>query len=123
MGVCINEETKEYRPKKQEFINTQKASGSEDANKQIVNYGDANLLWECLKKSPLFTAFMKILPSFSGSFLAMLFYKVIDGAASCHASTWLEGNYTKILFPGADLASQRVSELLAKLGNENLKVG
>ena len=121
MGPCINESTKEYAPKKRDTIKTYETTESTVNNKQIVNYGDTHLLWECLKKSPLFKAFMKILPPLSNSFLSLLFYKIIEGEASCHAGTWLEGSYAKVLFPDAILSSQRVSELLAKLGNENVQ--
>ena len=48
-------------------------------------------------------------------------YKIIDGGASKNAEIWHQGNYSKILFPNATLESQRISELLVKLGNENVQ--
>ena len=45
MGPCINEETKEYAPKKKEII---KVSAS---NKQILNYGDAYHLQNTLART------------------------------------------------------------------------
>jgi transposase len=121
MGPLVNAETKEYGPKRREVIKERKMAEAAANPKQIVNYGDAFLLWESLKKSPLLQAFLRILPPYSDSFLAMLFYKIIDGAASCHAAAWLSGSYARVLFPDANLDSQRISELFAKLGNENVQ--
>jgi len=125
MGPCLNEETKEYAPKKANAVKacgcTEHSGFKSEQSKQIVRYGDAHLLWECFKKSKLFDALKKVLPPFSDSFLAMVFYKIIEGDASCHAASWLEGSFAKIIFPNADLASQRISELLGKLGSEHVQ--
>ena len=37
-----------------------------------------------------------------------------------HAQTWLEGNYAKILYPDANLSTQKISNTLKSLGNEHL---
>jgi transposase len=37
-----------------------------------------------------------------------------------HAQTWLDGNYAKIIFPDVDLSTQRVSDLLKLMGDEQL---
>ena len=37
-----------------------------------------------------------------------------------YAHTWMEGNYSRILYPKARLASQRISEFLNVLGHEEV---
>jgi len=115
MGLCINEESKEFAPKKEIRIDTQ------GQNREILNFGDTNLLWESLQHSPLKSVVANILPEHQDSFNALLCYKIIEGGASKNADIWHQGNYSKILFPNATLESQRLSELLAKLGNENVQ--
>ena len=115
MGACVNEETKEYAPKKKDIRKPSHES------KGILNYGDTNLLWECLKTSNLKDVVADVLPDSQDSLNALLCYKIIEGGASKNAEIWHQGNYSKILFPNAQLQSQRISELLAKLGNENIQ--
>jgi transposase len=38
--------------------------------------------------------------------------------ANCHASNWWEGSYARILYPKANLTSQRISDFLADIGDE-----
>ena len=38
-----------------------------------------------------------------------------------HCSTWYEGNFAKILYPNADLHSQRISEFFKYLGREDVR--
>ena len=37
--------------------------------------------------------------------------------ANCHAATWLEGNYARILYPKANLTSQRITDFLESIGD------
>ena len=89
--------------------------------KEILSFGDTNILWESLKNSRLKIVFDGILPNDLDSLTAMLCYKIIDGGASKNAEIWHQGNISRIFFPNAKLESQRVSELLTKLGNENVQ--
>ena len=49
---------------------------------------------------------------------AMIQYYVLSNMANVHANTWYEGNFAKILYPEADIHSQRISRLLDGLGDE-----
>jgi len=62
-----------------------------------------------------------ILPEHQDSLNALLCYQIIEGGAGKNAGIWHQGNYSKVLFPDARLESQRISELLAKLGKENVQ--
>jgi hypothetical protein len=39
--------------------------------------------------------------------------------ANCHAQDWYEGNYARILYPKANLTSQRISDFLTTIGEEH----
>ena len=48
----------------------------------------------------------------------MVHFKVLESYANNYANNWWEGSYIKLLFPNANLASQRLSEFLKELGDE-----
>ena len=53
------------------------------------------------------------------SFYALLSFYTLENAANCHAESWLYQNYASYLYPKANLASQRISDLLTSLGRDN----
>jgi hypothetical protein len=114
MGPCINEETREYTPKKKSVV-------SKSTDRKIVNYGDTNIIWECLKKSKLKPAFADILPDEADTIYSLLCHKIIHGTAAKDVKNWYDGNIAKVLFPKAKVESQRISEILSALGNENVQ--
>jgi hypothetical protein len=60
-----------------------------------------------------------LLPNHSDSLLALLFYRIQECGGYNMANEFLKGSYTRIIFPKAQLTSQRVSELLEVLGDES----
>lgn len=50
---------------------------------------------------------------------AMLLYYILCNMANCNAAEWYSGNYARILYPEANLESQRISDLLASIGEES----
>lgn len=48
---------------------------------------------------------------------SMIFYYVLETAANSHAETWYYGTFAKVLYPNANLTSQRISEFLKRLGD------
>jgi transposase len=52
--------------------------------------------------------------------MALEFYYLENNASNKNANFWLNGSFSSILFPAAQLQSQRISELLAKLGDESV---
>ena len=49
---------------------------------------------------------------------AMLQYYLLANGTASAAETWYEFNYTKFLFPKANLAGQRISEFLSAIGKD-----
>lgn len=52
---------------------------------------------------------------------AMVEYYLLSGKANVHANTWYEGSFANILYPDADIHSQRISRLLDALGSEAVR--
>ena len=50
---------------------------------------------------------------------AMICYYVLCSMANSHAESWWEGSYARILYPRANLSSQRISDFLAAIGDEH----
>jgi transposase len=48
----------------------------------------------------------------------MISYYILYNTANCHANEWWTGSYASILYPNANLTSQRISDFLADIGEE-----
>lgn len=48
----------------------------------------------------------------------MVAFYVLSAMANCYAEEWWEGSYARILYPNANLSSQRISDLLEAVGDE-----
>lgn len=86
--------------------------------KMVLDFGDSFFLSQLLGRMQ----YQKVIDSIdygnSDTVNAMvLFYTMTDYACS-HAQTWYEGNFAKVLYPDANLTSQRLSEFMHKLGDE-----
>ena len=89
--------------------------------KLILDYGDSYLLNKVLEDAAFVPLCRQVFKNNADSVLAMIFYRSLQGGASCYAETWWEGSYARILFPLAKLTSQRVSDILHDLGDERLQ--
>lgn len=90
-----------------------------EKEKLILDFGDSYVLDMYMRTLPLYGAYRLAMPMHSDTLFSLLFYRILtDKKAYCYAETWWTGNYACMLFPGARLQSQRVSEFLAMLGDE-----
>ena len=48
-------------------------------------------------------------------------YYILSNAANSHALTWYQGSFASLLYPNADLHSQRISDFLTRLGQESVR--
>ena len=84
--------------------------------KILLDFGDSFFLDE-LMKSIGYNDVLNHLPYRNKDTLrAMIQYYLLCNSASDHAKTWYEGNYASILYPRANLTSQRVTDFLESLG-------
>ena len=93
-----------------------------EKEKLILDFGDSFILDMYLRTLPFYNACHTNMPLYSDTLFSLLFYRILtDRKAYCYAETWWSGNYVSILFPEAKLQSQRVSEFLAALGDEEVQ--
>jgi hypothetical protein len=105
-----------YRDLPPGYTEKQRAATDE---RLILDFGDSYFLSQYLEMQTFKEAFWQILPEQADSLLSLVFYRILtDKKAYCYADEWWQGNYVSMLFPKAKLASQRISELLAAVGEE-----
>ncbi len=89
--------------------------------KLILDFGDAYLLHTFLEKSGLAKILRTVFSDRAESFLALLSYKLCYCSAMRYAEEWFEGSYANMLYQGANLRSQRISDFLKDIGNERMQ--
>ncbi|MDP2766961.1 MAG: transposase [Candidatus Methanoperedens sp.] len=112
LGVVVDKEAKIFVKK-----NTQKC----DVEKLILDFGDAHILHEFLKKIKLYDILFKVFKEKTNYLLAMIYYRLCHPSAMQYAQIWFQGSFSKLLFKDIDLSSQRISEFLEDIGNEKLQ--
>jgi hypothetical protein len=88
--------------------------------KEILDFGASFLLVEFLKTIDIWDLFRETLAKYNDSLMALLFYYIESHSSNRDAFRWLRGSSSSLLFPQAQLQSQRISELLEKVGDETI---
>jgi len=83
--------------------------------------GRTYLLLEFIKGIRLIEIIDKVFGDKAGELLALICYRLCHAGAMNYARVWFEGNIAKFLFRGVNLSSQRISEFLQVIGNEQLQ--
>jgi hypothetical protein len=86
--------------------------------KLILDFGDIYFLDEYLRKEEFVACIDAIGYRNPDTLYAMLSYYILCSTANCYAGDWWEGSYARILYPKANLVSQRISDFLADIGEE-----
>jgi hypothetical protein len=84
----------------------------------ILDFGDTFFLDYFIRNQKLDRAIDAIGYGNPDTLYAMICYYVICSMANCHAQSWWEGSYARILYPKANLTSQRISDFLTSIGDE-----
>ena len=84
----------------------------------ILDFGDVFFLDQFLRAKGLYTTINAIGYGNPDTLYAMISYYAVCSAANCHAQSWWEGSYARILYPKANLSSQRISDFLTAIGDE-----
>ena len=118
LGVyCFDFKTQTVSKAPEDFVPQIKRKNA--VEKLIVDFGDAFFFNELIKSSD-FQAILEAIPYGNpDSLKALLCYYILDKKNNVHASTWWEGSYARILFPRANLTSQRISDMLQAIGQEH----
>jgi len=111
LGI-VNPETGNATPKS--------ATQSVFGEKLIVDYGNTFALSEYCRLSGFTSLIRSIFGELANTLLALVFYRLIESGGMNMVQDWYNGNYARICFPGLDLSSQRISEALQRIGDEEL---
>jgi hypothetical protein len=88
--------------------------------KFILDFGSSFLLSEFAKSNFIWELFRNTLPKSQDTLMAMVFFYIEMASPNRDADKWFEGSFTKLLFPSAQLKSQRISDFLENLGQEEI---
>ncbi|NBK23867.1 MAG: IS4/IS5 family transposase [Spirochaetia bacterium] len=95
-----------------------KAKRKDAREKLILDFGDSYFLEDFIRKNGLWPCIKALGYGNPDTVAAMVHYYVLCNLANCHASDWWDGNYARILYPDANLSSQRISDMLGYIGEE-----
>lgn len=84
----------------------------------ILDFGDSYFVDSLLKTMHYDKVLNSIDYQNKDTLRAMVEYYILSDKANMHANTWYEGSFANILYPNADIHSQRISKLLDALGSE-----
>jgi transposase len=96
-------------------------SQNQKEEKQILDYGDSYLLNSIVRELPVFNVLESVFGNLFDTLMALIFHRIADGGAMCHAESWYDGNYVSKLFPEANVTSQNISMFLRHLGDESVQ--
>ena len=111
LGVVVDKEKKIFERRALQI----------EKERLILDYGDAYVVQKFLEQN----GFEKLLRDVFGplyqNLAALLAYRLCYAQAMMYAKPWFEGSYARLQFPQADVSSQRVSEFLKLLSDEELQ--
>lgn len=99
----------------------EKRKARRKVEKLILDFGDTYLLYKFMKKIKLTSIIEKIFGERTKMLLSLICYRLCHPGAMNYAKNWFEGNIARLLFPEADLSSQRISEFLQFIGDESVQ--
>ncbi|MBI2632339.1 transposase [Candidatus Pacearchaeota archaeon] len=89
--------------------------------KLILDFGDSYFIKEFFEKVKFSKLIEEIFGDKKDFFLSLINYRLCYPSAMRFSKTWFEGNYAKICYHNVNLTSQRISDFLKFLGDENLQ--
>lgn len=89
--------------------------------KLILDFGDGYFLHESIKNSGFYPILKnKIFDKISGLF-SLIMYRICMQSPMYNCENWISGNVLNCFFKNIDLSSQRISDMLASLGEESIQ--
>jgi hypothetical protein len=110
-------ETGEYGTPDASFVPT----GTRRKNAQeklILNFGDAFVLDEYISKVGMWDVVDSLGYGNSDTLRSMVLYYILENRSNQLAQAWHEGSYASVRYPKANLTSQRISDFLSSIGDE-----
>lgn len=98
-------------------------TASAQRERLILDFGDSFLLDSFIESEGLDSVIEAVGYANMDTMYAMTLYYILCSLSNCHAQTWWEGNYVRLLYPKANLVSQWISEFLSAIGQEECHSG
>jgi hypothetical protein len=89
--------------------------------KLILDFGDSYFVDKMLERNGFKALIKETFGGLSDTVMSLILYRSLQHGASYYAQDWWEGSYSRILYPDASLASQRISETLKAIGDERIQ--
>ena len=89
--------------------------------KLILDFGDSYVLHKVLESAGYMGVIQRVFGVKADDISSLIYYKSLQSGANSYAQTWWEGSYSRMLFKDAQLVSQRISETLNELGDEQVQ--
>lgn len=96
-----------------------KVERSNRREKLILDFGDAYFVDAFMRKKGLWPCVLSLGYGNPDSLKAIVLYYILQNTACVHAGTWWEGSYARMMYPDANLTSQRISDMFSYIGNED----
>lgn len=94
------------------------SSGDKRKREQVsVDFGDTFFMDSFLCFSGMMDVMDQVHYGNPDTLHAMLLFYTLSGLANCDAIHWYEGNIVRLLYPKANLTSQRISDFLTSIGS------
>jgi transposase len=90
-----------------------------EKNKHIVDFGATYVLYKYIEDNNLDTFLNFKSPQEKHTINSLILYRIIEKNGYSFAKEWWDNNYIKYILPYAKLQSQRISELLTRMGSES----
>ena len=86
----------------------------------ILDFGPEYVFIEALKKDGILDIFTATIPEKSDTLASLILHSMLYYEARQYAEDFWKASYARIAFPNAKLKSQRISEFLTELGDEQV---
>ena len=112
LGVVVDKEHGIYEKRR---------SQNQKTEKQILDYGDSYLMESIVRELPVYGVLKSVFGNMLDTLMALVFHRIADGGAMCHAENWYDGNYVSKLYPEANVTSPNISMFLRYIGKESVQ--
>lgn len=111
LGVVVDKEKKIF----------EKRYPRKGPEKLIVDFGNTYLLDNFFQGNGFNGLLKEVFGEYSDFAQALVYYRLCYPSAMTYAQKWSEGDYARIRFPSVNFSSQRISDFLKILGEEELQ--
>jgi transposase len=84
-----------------------------------IGFGDVFIINSYLESTGLFNIFKSASKADNDTLLSLILYRLLHHGPNLYAYNWWERSYCQFIYPKAQLESQRISDYLVEIGDEN----